>query len=70
MEAGEAFSEVAGAGIAVGGGWHASTTTWTDVSPNLGALCASALAICPWAGSICCASKASCMTLGGPRGQF
>jgi hypothetical protein len=54
MEAGETFSEVAGAGIAVAGGWHASTTTWTDVSPSLGTLRTGPLAICPWAGSIGC----------------
>jgi len=71
MEAGEAFSEVAGGGIAVAGAWDASTTTWTDVSPNLGTLCTGPLAMCPWAGSIACASKASCMTLGGSKGgQF
>ncbi len=56
-------------GIAVAGAWNAKATTWTDVSPNLGTLCTGPLALCYWASAVACASKANCMSLGGPDGS-
>ena len=69
MATGSAYSEVAGGGIATAGTWSAATTTWTDVSPNLGTLCTGALVTCDWAGQVACSGPSNCMTLGGVVGS-
>jgi len=70
VEAGGAFSEIANGGVAVAGAWHAKSATWIDVSPDLGTLCPGALQYCFWTVTMSCASKASCMSFGGPEGVF
>jgi hypothetical protein len=68
MAAGVASNDSAGASIAVGDKFDATSQVWTDVSPSLGGICAE-FADCAWAAVIACGNSASCITLGGPSGS-
>jgi hypothetical protein len=66
MSAGVASNDSDRASIAVGDKFDATSQTWTDVSPDLGGICAE-FGSCAWAGIVACGSSASCITIPGMR---
>jgi hypothetical protein len=66
MAAGVASNDTAGASIAVGDKFDATSQAWTDVSPNLGGICPE-FQSCAWAGIVACGRSTSCITIPGMR---
>lgn len=61
MAAGGAYSEIANGSVAMAATWDATTTTWKDVSPDLGTVCAQTLSDCSWTSLMTCGSPANCL---------
>ncbi len=60
LAAGGAFSELANGSLALAATWNASTMTWTDISPDLGTLCAG-FNDCAWTSLMTCGSATNCL---------